>query len=113
MTVPAAVRRLRTEYVKCRSWGHEWDDFIPIGRRRSWGITISLRCDRCTTERHDTIDQIGNLSKRQYVYPEGYKLSAIEKPTAEALRLEVVRRLRAESDVRVAKRAQRRRRRAA
>lgn len=85
---------LNDEFVKCRSWGHEWDSFTPLGRRASWGWLLSLRCARCSCERHDTIDATGAVSAREYVYPEGYSLVKDDRPSSEELRLEVLRRLR-------------------
>lgn len=87
---------LTDAFVKCRNrggWGHQWDSFQPLQRNRGWGgVTISLRCERCTTERYDTIDAQGALVSRQYVYPEGYKLTG--GVTTEDVRREVIRRLR-------------------
>jgi hypothetical protein len=82
---------LRLEYEKCRVWGHAWEDFIPMGKRQpGWGNRFSLRCVRCTTERHDVIDALGDLSQRTYEYPEDYKLAKDETPTRGQLRLELL-----------------------
>ena len=91
------LTNLQDDFVKCRSWGHEWDTFTPLGRRASWGLLLSLRCVRCGTERHDTIDMNGDLSTREYKYPDGYQLvrpKDSERISAAELRLEVLRRLR-------------------
>lgn len=83
--------RLRLEYEKCRVWGHAWEDFIPHGKRPAgWGSRFSLRCVRCTTERHDVIDSLGDLSAREYVYPDDYKMAKDETPTRQALRLDLL-----------------------
>lgn len=92
------LSRLHIDYLKCRSWGHEWEDFRPLQKRSGWGELLSLRCVRCGTERFDTIDSNGDISKRQYVYPEGYKVIGMKQGvrlTARDLRKEVVRRIRA------------------
>ena len=70
---------LSNAVVRCRTYGHAWDEYNPthLGPPE-WGWRLSLRCTRCTAERHDIIDNIGNLSTRQYVYPEGYDLATGE-----------------------------------
>jgi hypothetical protein len=91
------LSRLRDEYVKCRSWGHEWDTFHPLRRRAAWGTLLSLRCVRCGTERHDTIDANGDISTREYKYADGYRLTGVargDRATGAEIRLEVLRRLR-------------------
>ena len=88
---------LEEEYVKCRSWGHEWDMFSPLRRRAAWGTLLSLRCSRCSMERHDTIDASGDVSARQYKPPPGYKLTRAhqgDRATGAEVRLEVLRRIR-------------------
>jgi hypothetical protein len=88
---------LLEEFVKCRSWGHEWDSFMPLRRRAAWGTLLSLRCARCGMERHDTIDHQGDLSARQYKAPMGYRLVGTtqgNRATGAELRLEVLRRMR-------------------
>lgn len=85
------------EYVKCRSWGHEWDSFMPLRRRAAWGTLLSLRCSRCGMERHDTIDSQGEVSARQYKAPEGYRLVGSyqgNRASGAELRLEVLARMR-------------------
>lgn len=91
------------EYEKCRTWGHAWDTFTPPGTKRppGWGQRFSLRCERCTTERHDTIDSLGALSSRQYVYPDDYKMSKDETPTRDQLRLDLLKQLRNDGRERV------------
>lgn len=91
----AAANRigLRLEYERCRVFGHAWEDFIPSGKRPAgWGSRFSLRCVRCTTERHDVIDALGDLAERQYVYPDDYKLARDETPTRQSLRLDLLAR---------------------
>jgi hypothetical protein len=93
----ADLARLDAAYVECRSWGHQWDTFRPLRRRAAWGVLLSLRCERCGCERHDTIDSTGQVSAREYKYPDGYKLAGErqgDRLTAGELRLEVLRRLR-------------------
>lgn len=72
------ARATAEEYLKCRTWGHSWDDFTPTEMRRpSFGWRYSLRCVRCGTERHDLIGRLGDVLSRQYIYPEAYKDAGI------------------------------------
>lgn len=99
---------MRLEYEKCRTWGHAWSDFIPADKRQpGWGRRFSLRCDRCATERHDVIDTLGELSTRQYVYPDDYQMARDERPTMQQLRLDLLRQLRANGKERVARQRRR------
>lgn len=89
---------MRLEYERCRTYGHAWDEFLPLGKRRAgWGSRLSLRCVRCMTERHDTVDALGELSVREYVYPDDYRLGADETPTRAAMRLDLLKRNRAQA----------------
>lgn len=97
---------MKLEYQKCRTFHHQWDEFIPrAGDRKPapYGRGFSLRCERCAAERHDTFDAYGNLSARSYVYPSGYEVAADEKPTIEQLRLSIVKELKTEAADRAAR----------
>jgi hypothetical protein len=73
--------------LRCRIYRHAWDEFYPddLGVPL-YGWRLSLRCTRCTTERHDVIDHIGQLAQRQYIYPDGYRMARDETPTPDELR---------------------------
>jgi hypothetical protein len=59
--------------IRCRTYGHAWDEFSPIDLGPpEFGWRLSLRCTRCLTERHDTIDLNGGVAVRRYIHPEGY-----------------------------------------
>lgn len=92
---------VRAEYVRCRTWGHAWEEFVPRGTRPRWGELFTLRCVRCGTERHDVINALGALGQRRYIYPDDYKLALDETPTRDAFRLELVALLRSETNARV------------
>lgn len=82
--------------LRCRVYGHSWDEFYPDDLETpAYGWRLSLRCTRCTTERHDVIDSIGQVSMRRYIYVEGYQVERDEKPTREELRLTMFNRIRA------------------
>lgn len=84
---------LDIKYQKCRGpYRHSFDDYIPgIGEGISapWGQRLYLRCTRCGMRRHDTFDILGNLQKRRYIPPPGYKLAKDEVPTLQELRRSV------------------------
>lgn len=69
------------DYVRCRIYSHAWDEFFPDDMEvPSFGWRLSLRCTRCTTERHDVIDRKGAVAMRRYIYPEGYSYATGERP---------------------------------
>lgn len=108
--------KMKAEYQMCRTWGHAWEDFVPgIGQRAPapYGRGFSLRCVRCTCERHDCFDVRGGLNSRRYDYPSGYQLAADEVPDIQTLRLSVIREMRQQNAELVAARAQKKPRSAA
>jgi hypothetical protein len=67
---------METEYLRCRRDGHAWDEFTDATKPRAqFGYRLSLRCDRCTTTRHDIISIVGDVVQRHYEYPDGYQLA--------------------------------------
>jgi hypothetical protein len=80
----AAVARIDTPlddtYVRCRSYGHAWDEFAPIDLHAPlYGWRLSLRCLRCQTERHDNLDFKGRVMSRRYLYADGYQQKGVPK----------------------------------
>jgi hypothetical protein len=97
--VPRARGRDITDdaFVKCRIYRHAWDEFYPIDMERPWyGWRLSLRCMRCQTERHDTMDFKGQLMGRFYLYPDGYQTKGEDRPTLQVFREDLFTRLRDE-----------------
>lgn len=88
---------LPTRFLRCRVYGHSWDD-IPatLTKRRSktWMFPWydGQRCTSCDTERYDGIDGLGGVGNRYYDYPHGY-LTSFKMSQREA-RLEYLRRQR-------------------
>lgn len=79
----AAVRDLEAAYLKCRSFGHAWDDVTgtipPHNITYLTGSRITLRCISCTTEREDILStSTGDLIQRVYTYPMNYKMVGME-----------------------------------
>jgi hypothetical protein len=75
-TVLRRARKMPTEFVLCHAWGHAWEeDLFPSNLRPpQWGYRESVRCGRCTSERHFTIDSMGRVSSRYYRYVDGYQV---------------------------------------
>lgn len=66
---------LTLDHLRCRTFGHAWEEFVPVGMRRpSFGWRFSLLCTSCSTERHELVDTHGGIAQREYRYPEGYGL---------------------------------------
>ena len=61
----------RRGYVRCRTLGHSWFDY-DSNWTPSFGIPMTLRCERCGTERRDTVSDFGKLLGRRYYKPDNY-----------------------------------------
>lgn len=85
------------DFEECKVVGHNWERFHPIMDTPRYGARISLRCTRCTSERHDTISRnSGWIEGRKYDYAEGYIAhydSPDDRPSKSDLRLSMVERL--------------------
>lgn len=69
------VDSLPVEFLRCRAFGHAWEEFVPVGMRKPpFGFRFSLLCTSCETERHDLIDAAGNVASREYRYMPDYHL---------------------------------------
>lgn len=103
--MPAQLRSRRRgdvdSFLRCRTYGHAWDEFTPIDLEAPWyGWRLSLRCIRCGTERHDNISYNNySVMGRLYIYPDGYKIEVSQgedRPTKEVFRDELFTQLRAQ-----------------
>lgn len=66
------INEMPSGFLQCRSYGHAWDS-VTIEFLSSFWID-HLVCERCQTERRDHIRKnSGEVSRRQYKYPEGYR----------------------------------------
>ena len=64
----------RRGFIRCRTIGHSWFDYDSTWRPQ-FGVPLTLRCERCGTERRDTVSQRdGRLLARHYYKPDGYDL---------------------------------------
>lgn len=67
------LRSLPLPWLKCRAFGHAWEEYVPVGKRKpEFGFRLSLSCSSCGMERHDILDTYGHLATREYVAPDGY-----------------------------------------
>jgi hypothetical protein len=78
-------QRVFSQFLTCRTLGHAWH-VVPADRAGSLGgDPMWLRCQRCNTERHDSISMsTGDLINRQYVYQDGYQHAFDEQFADEA-----------------------------
>lgn len=91
-TIPR--REQEEDYERCKTLGHVWEDFNPIDLGPAmYGKRMSLRCVRCTTERHDTIEASGRVGTRSYRYADGYIIPREERLTRAEMRLKLYDRI--------------------
>jgi hypothetical protein len=102
-----SVRHVRPEFRQCRTWGHHMDDYQPGPCEYAgpgWGRTFAALCVRCGTRRWTTIDSRGEVAARRYIHPAGYRLEPGMSPSKAQLRNAYMRELRAQRQVRTARR---------
>jgi hypothetical protein len=79
------------DFTRCRTYGHSWVETMDSTWKPEMGVPLTLRCERCTTERRDAISQYtGQLMYRSYAHPEGYRYARGEKPTIEEFRVQLL-----------------------
>jgi hypothetical protein len=76
----------RMGFVRCGTMGHSWFDYDSNWTTRM-GTPLTLRCERCGTERRDVIGTYGNLVSRSYAYPDHYRYPKGERPTRDEFRV--------------------------
>ena len=84
-------------FVECKTWGHAWEEYNPIGSTSDRpGLRMTLECVRCHTRRHDFLNPQGHVTGRQYFYAEGYRSTDAfgQKPTRDEMRLIIIKRTR-------------------
>jgi hypothetical protein len=71
----------RTQFVRCNTFGHAWFDYDTSDWIPKFGKPLVLRCERCGSERRDSIGASGNVIARHYLHPEGYKYAKGTRPS--------------------------------
>ena len=90
---------MQVEHQKCRSRNHAWDDFIAP--RNVHAIIYesphqeTLRCLRCGCERFRGIGFTGEVETNIYDYPEGYLMTAEDRPELAVIRLSLIQEIKA------------------
>jgi hypothetical protein len=73
--------------LRCHAIGHSWID-VDSTWKPQLGLPLTVRCERCGTERRDTIARSdGKLLSRRYDYSKGYKYPRGQKPSRGELRV--------------------------
>jgi hypothetical protein len=75
--VNTAIANMTPDQVHCRDYGHSWAPHTA--RREGRLFTQVLRCVRCQTRRHRTLDATGDVvsSHYDYSYAEGYRVTGL------------------------------------
>jgi len=70
-------------YTNCRLLGHMWL-IVPSDWTPSFGVPMTVRCERCNIERRDTLGRnTGHVESRRYTYPAGYNFSHADNDGAD------------------------------
>lgn len=89
------VAGLKRSYVKCRAYGHAWDDVEAANVRPLHGFWEALRCLRCTSQVIVARDVLGKAISRSYSHPVDYRtVTAMSRAEAHVWLNEHVRRRR-------------------
>lgn len=89
----AALAAIPTINLKCRYLRtHPFDFVEKVENGHAFGTLIVWKCD-CGMVRHDVINRLGQLAYRRYFPPANYTIPRELRSTAEAMRLEYLKRL--------------------
>lgn len=71
-------------YVQCKALQHRWEAVGPVPnaprRRSSFGTSVTMQCEHCTTYRFDVFSRLtGDLLSRSYQHPDEYKTQVLTK----------------------------------
>lgn len=91
------AKDLQEKFLLCRDMGHTWSPFRAALNQDLRVYERILRCRRCGTKRHQTLDLRGGLKGTHYEYPDGYQAppgsGSFDKDARSFLRLESITRL--------------------
>jgi hypothetical protein len=76
----------RDGFIRCNTMGHAWHDY-DSNWSTDMGTPLTLRCERCGTERRDVVGAFGQLVYRHYQYPNFYRYSRGTRPTRSDFRV--------------------------
>lgn len=71
----------KQQFVRCQTIGHAWFDYDSSDWKPEWGDPLVLRCERCGSERRDSIGSSGDIVTRSYHHPDGYSYAKGTKPS--------------------------------
>lgn len=75
------------QYLRCNTIGHAWFEYDNSDWKPQFGVDwLVLRCERCGSERRDTIGTQGQVIARKYKHPEGYKYAKGTRPSKQQFR---------------------------
>ena len=96
-TVAKWSHDLPDEFLLCRDIGHQWRPYTARYVPADNAYERTIRCGRCTTERHQSISLQGEITSGGYHYADGYVAprgqGRLTGRARGALRLESVARL--------------------
>ena len=81
------IEHEREGFIRCGTLGHSWHDYDSTGWRTEMGTPLTLRCERCGTERRDVIGAYGQLVYRTYAYPKFYRWPKGQRPSRSQFRI--------------------------
>jgi hypothetical protein len=82
-TVQDFADKLPDTYLDCRSMQHRWTGHTA-GRHEMGGYHVVLRCTRCTTRKHQDLNDRGMVLRTWYTYPDGYLTEGVGRLIGEA-----------------------------
>jgi hypothetical protein len=78
----------RLGYLRCNALGHAWFDVPSDWRTSFFGEQLTVRCERCGSERRDVLSGVtGELIYRVYVKPESYAYPKGMRPSRRMFRM--------------------------
>lgn len=68
-------------YIHCGAFGHAWYEYDGSRWTPEFGMGQVVRCERCGSERRDSINRNGAIEARSYDHPDGYKMGPGQRPS--------------------------------
>lgn len=100
--VAAWSRNLSEDFILCRDLGHLWRPLSARWSAEDSAYERTMRCGRCSTERHQLLSASGHVLSGNYAYTEGYTApkgqGRLGTEGRDSLRLESILRLLGKDD---------------